>query len=87
MSRFKAARHVLGGKSRKKIRSVRGRRKIKKTVDEWKAGTLHSGSKTGPVVKSQKQAVAISLSQGRKHVRKGSPENEHNRTSTSETGV
>ena len=32
---------------------------------EWKAGKLHSGSKRGPVVKSQKQAVAIALSEQR----------------------
>jgi hypothetical protein len=38
---------------------------MKKTLDEWKAGTLHSGSKSGPVVKSQKQAVAIALSEER----------------------
>ncbi len=36
---------------------------IKKTMDEWKAGKLHSGSKTGPVVKNQKQAIAIGLSE------------------------
>ena len=34
-------------------------------MKEWKAGTLHSGSKTGKVVKSQKQAVAIALSEQR----------------------
>ncbi len=39
---------------------------IKKTMDEWKKGQLHSGSKTGPVVKNQKQAVAIGLSEERK---------------------
>ena len=39
---------------------------MKGTMDEWKAGTLHSGSKKGPVVKSQKQAIAIGLSQQRK---------------------
>ena len=39
---------------------------IKKTMDEWKKGTLHSGSKKGPVVKSQKQAIAIGLSEQRK---------------------
>jgi len=33
---------------------------------EWKAGKLHSGSKTGPIVKNQAQAVAIYLSQKRK---------------------
>src|SRR5277367_6602939 len=39
---------------------------IKKTMSEWKAGDLHSGSKHGPVVKSQAQAVAIGLSEERK---------------------
>jgi hypothetical protein len=33
---------------------------------KWKANQLHSGSKTGPVVKNQKQAVAIFLSEKRK---------------------
>jgi len=37
--------------------------KMKTVMDEWKAGTLHSGSKKGPLVRSQKQAVAIGLSQ------------------------
>ena len=37
--------------------------KIGKVMHEWKAGTLNTGSKTGPVVKSRKQAVAIALSQ------------------------
>ena len=39
--------------------------KVKSTMHEFKAGTLHSG-KGGPVVKSQKQAVAIALSQAAK---------------------
>jgi hypothetical protein len=39
---------------------------MKETMHEWKAGKLHSGSKKGPVVKDQKQAVAIALSQARK---------------------
>lgn len=30
-------------------------------MKEFAAGTLHSGSKTGPVVKSRKQAIAIGL--------------------------
>lgn len=37
--------------------------KIDKVMREYKAGTLNTGSKTGPVVKSRKQAVAIALSQ------------------------
>src|SRR4249919_335317 len=32
-------------------------------MGEFKRGTLHSGSKTGPKVKSRKQAIAIGLSQ------------------------
>lgn len=36
---------------------------MKTVMDEFKAGKLHSGSKTGPKVKSRKQAIAIGLSQ------------------------
>jgi len=36
--------------------------KVRKVMKEYKAGTLHSGKK-GPVVKSQKQAVAIAMSE------------------------
>ena len=35
-------------------------------MHKWKSGQLHSGSKSGPPVKSQKQAVAIMLSEKRK---------------------
>jgi hypothetical protein len=37
--------------------------KVGKVMKEYKAGKLHSGSKKGPVVKSQKQAVAIAMSE------------------------
>ena len=36
--------------------------KVHKVMKEWKEGTLHSG-KGGKVVKSQKQAVAIAMSE------------------------
>tara|TARA_R110002126_G_scaffold103876_3_gene237062 strand:- start:106 stop:267 length:162 start_codon:yes stop_codon:yes gene_type:complete len=39
------------------------RKKVKKVLDEYKGGKLHSGSKKGPVVKSKKQALAIALSE------------------------
>lgn len=40
--------------------------KVGKVMKEFGAGTLHSGAgKKAPVVKSQKQAVAIALSQAR----------------------
>lgn len=37
--------------------------KIGKVMGEYKAGTLNTGSKKGPIVKSKKQAIAIALSQ------------------------
>lgn len=36
------------------------------TIDEFKAGTLHSGSKKGPPVKNRAQAIAIGLSEQRR---------------------
>jgi hypothetical protein len=40
--------------------------KISRVLHEYKQGKLHSGSKSGPKVKSRKQAVAIALSEARK---------------------
>ena len=37
--------------------------KIGKVMHEYKAGTLNTGSKKGPIVTSKKQAIAIALSQ------------------------
>lgn len=54
------------GRGKKPPKTPKAKNKIKKTMDEWKSGTLHSGSKKGPVVKNQKQAIAIALSQARK---------------------
>ena len=42
--------------------------KMHQTMNEFKKGKLHSGSKKGPKVKSRKQAIAIGLSQARKAV-------------------
>jgi hypothetical protein len=44
----------------------KGQAKMSKVMHEYGKGDLHSGSKSGPVVKSQKQAVAIGLSEARK---------------------
>lgn len=44
--------------------------KVHKVMSEYKRGTLHSGSKKGPRVKSRQQAIAIALSEagvGRKN--------------------
>lgn len=35
-------------------------------MHEWKERELHSGSKKGPKVTSQKQAIAIALSEAKK---------------------
>ena len=44
--------------------------KMQKVMGEFKRGTLHTGSKKGPVVKSRKQAIAIALSEQRRTRRK-----------------
>ena len=40
--------------------------KVKKVMEEFSEGKLHSGSKKGPEVTNRKQAVAIALSEARK---------------------
>ena len=47
----------------------KGKAKVAKVFHEWGQDKLHSGSAKGPVVKDQKQAVAIALSEGRKAAR------------------
>lgn len=44
--------------------------KIKKVMNEYKAGKLHSGSKKGPIVHNRKQALAIALSEARRRKKK-----------------
>lgn len=40
-------------------------KKVGKVMGEFKSGELHSGSKSGPIVKNRKQAIAIGMSEGR----------------------
>lgn len=40
--------------------------KVKKVMDEFKAGDLHSGTKAGPKVTNPKQAVAIGISEAKR---------------------
>ena len=47
------------------MKKTKAEKKISKVMTEFKGGTLHSG-KGGPVVKSQRQAVAIALSVAKK---------------------
>ncbi len=48
------------------MRSKGRKSKVHKVMHEFKHGSLHSGSKSGPKVKSRKQAIAIALSEARK---------------------
>jgi len=50
-------------------------------MKEWKTGHLHSGSKKGPVVTSQKQAVAIALSEQDQHGKGGKGHASHSKSS------
>ncbi len=40
--------------------------KVKKVMKEFKAGNLHAGSKSGPVVKKPAQAMAIGYSEAKR---------------------
>lgn len=44
--------------------------KVEKVMHEYKKGTLHSGSDKGPQVTDRKQAIAIALSEARRHPKK-----------------
>lgn len=44
-------------------KKVKGKAKVKAVMKEYGKGRLHSGSKKGPVVTNQNQAVAIALKQ------------------------
>lgn len=52
------------GSGAKKRKSLPAKEKIGVVMDEFKHGTLHSGS--GAIVKNPKQAIAIGLSEARK---------------------
>lgn len=43
----------------------KGRKKVAKVMSEYKHGSLHSGSKSGPQVTDPAQAKAIALSEAR----------------------
>jgi len=51
------------------MKKSKAAKKVAKVMGEFGKGELHSGSKTGPVVKSQKQAVAIALSEAKMPMR------------------
>ncbi len=52
------------------MKPTKADKKISKVMREYGAGKLHSGSKKGPVVKSEKQAMSIALSEAGKSRKK-----------------
>jgi hypothetical protein len=56
--------------SKRMMKKPSAKKKVKKVMEEFKAGSLHSGSKKGPIVSNPKQAIAIGLSEAKKAVSK-----------------
>jgi len=48
-----------------KLYSAKAEKKMDKVYKEFGKGQLHSGSKTGPIVKNVKQASAIAISEAK----------------------
>lgn len=65
-SHCKAKAHKPKAPKVHKPKAHKPKAKVKKVMEEFKKGTLHSGSKKGPKVKNPKQAIAIALSEQRK---------------------
>lgn len=52
--------------AKKEHKMPKGMAKIPKVMREFSSGSLHSGSKKGPLVKNKAQALAIGYSEARK---------------------
>jgi hypothetical protein len=63
-------RQIPKERPKKVLKTKRAKSKIRKVLEEFKAGTLKSGSKKGPQVVERKQAIAIALSEARKRKKK-----------------
>lgn len=63
---FKKDKALFKKAEKIKKSNVKKENKVEKVMHEFKEGSLASGSKKGPKVKSRKQAIAIALSEARK---------------------
>lgn len=61
---------LVKAKVSKKKGVPKNKNKVEKVMKEFSSGSLHSGSKSGPVVSNKKQAIAIALSEARKASKK-----------------
>lgn len=55
--------HTMGPKAK----GHGGAAKISRVMSEFKSGTLHSGSDRGPKVSNPRQAIAIAISESKRH--------------------
>lgn len=62
------AMHLTDAEAQMLVEGRKSLDKVHKVMHEFAHGELHSGSKTGPLVKKRKQAIAIGLSESRKAV-------------------
>ncbi len=58
--------HLSPGRPPKKKATPASAKKVERAMHEMKRGELHSGSKSGPVVTSRSQAIAIGLAEARR---------------------
>lgn len=56
----------MRGSGKLKPSRIKFKSKMHRVMSEFKTGSLHSGSKTGPKVASRKQAIAIGISEAKK---------------------
>jgi Family of unknown function (DUF6496) len=56
---------TISNARRRRMPRGKGQATIKDVMHRYKAGELHSGSKTGPKGKSRKQAIAIAISESK----------------------
>ena len=58
--------YPIKGNQRKDMPIKKAKAKIKKVMEKFSEGKLHSGSKKGPPVTNPKQAIAIGISESHK---------------------